>query len=74
MIGSFWSFLLDENNRAILAWLGSGLVVVVGALWTVFKFVFRRPTVKPEPAPTILATHGSIVAGRDIRDSKIDAN
>jgi hypothetical protein len=73
VINYFWSFLQDDNNRTILAWLGGGLVAVVGAIWAVFKFLVRKDLVKAQP-PTVSATHGSVAAGRDIRDSKIDAN
>ena len=26
----FWDFLQDENNRAVLSWIGGGIVVIVG--------------------------------------------
>jgi hypothetical protein len=70
----FWTFLQNENNRIVLAWLGGGLVALAGALWTVFKFVSRKDTDKHQHTPTVSATHGSVAVGRDIRDSKIDTS
>ena len=39
MLANLWSFLQDESNRAVLAWIGGGAVVVAGGIWTVFKFM-----------------------------------
>jgi hypothetical protein len=74
MIDDIWSFLLDENNRTVLGWLGGGVITVAGAIWVVFKFIFRKPAFESERVPTVSATHGGVAAGRDIRDSKIDAS
>ncbi len=70
----FWQFLRDESNRAVLGWIGTGIVVFVGALWAAFKFFLsdRKPK---DPSPSIVsASGGSVAAGRDIRDSKIDTH
>jgi hypothetical protein len=72
MMDSIWSFLQDANNRTVLGWLGGGSVVVVGACWAVFKFVFQKEAAKSPRAPTVSGTRGSVAAGRDIRESKID--
>ena len=73
MLNDIWSFLTDEQHRTVLAWIGSGVVVVAGGVWAVFKFVLSKRTQKTSaPAPTVSATQGGIAAGRDIRDSKID--
>jgi len=32
MLAHIWSFLQDGNNRVVLAWVGSGVVVVAGAV------------------------------------------
>jgi hypothetical protein len=74
MIANLWSFLQDADNRTVLGWLGGGSVVVVGACWAAFKFLFQKEAVKPPQAPTVSATCGSVAAGRDIRESKIDAS
>jgi hypothetical protein len=33
---STWWDIRDPDNRAMLSWLGAGVVVVVGALWVAF--------------------------------------
>jgi hypothetical protein len=73
MLANIWSFLQDENTRAILAWIGGGVVVLLGGLWTVFKFIFSKRKGERAPAPSVTASHGGVAAGRDIRDNKIDA-
>jgi len=37
-----WNFLSDETNRDILAFLGSGLVVVVGGIWAVLIYFSNK--------------------------------
>jgi hypothetical protein len=34
----FWSFLVIENNRAVLTLMGAALAAVVVALWTIFIY------------------------------------
>jgi hypothetical protein len=34
MWSRFLTFLRDEGNRALLGWIGGGLAVVAGGLWT----------------------------------------
>ena len=46
-MSSIWAFLKRKGNREILAWLGGGTVVVVGALWT--AIVFFSDHKKPDP-------------------------
>jgi hypothetical protein len=72
MLDNIWSFLLDENNRAVLAWIGGGVVVVAGGVWAVVKFILAKRTQKSRPAPSVTATHGGVAAGGNISDSKID--
>lgn len=72
MLADIWSFLQDENNRAVLAWIGGGVVAVIAAVWAVLKLILSRRTWRSAPAPTVTATHGGITAGRDIRNTNID--
>jgi hypothetical protein len=72
MLADIWSFLVDENNRAVLGWIGGAVVVVVGAVWAVLKFMLTKRTVASAPAPTVTASHGGVAAGHDISGSKID--
>jgi hypothetical protein len=68
-----WSFLAEDHNQAVLGWIGSGVVAMAGGVWAVFKYVLsNRTTKKSAPALTVHATRGSIAAGRDVRDTKID--
>jgi hypothetical protein len=49
-----WNFLSKDKNRAVLGWLGAGVVVVIGALWA--AFVYFMPASKPgSPAPGVEA-------------------
>jgi hypothetical protein len=70
-MSSIWTFLQDEAHRTVLAWIGGGVVVVVGGLWAAFKFFVSKE--KPKPAsPTVSVAPGGVGAGRDIRNSKVD--
>jgi hypothetical protein len=63
-------FLKDDSTRTILSWLGGGFVTVVGAGWAIYKFWRSKP--KHSLEPSVSASNGSISAGRDIRDNKIE--
>ena len=52
-------FLKRAGNRAILSWIGSGIVVAAGGLWAVITYVWpehHSPT-------TVCAQQGSISSG-----------
>ena len=36
-----WNWLLIENNRKVLSFLGTGIVVIVAASWTYFTYIDR---------------------------------
>jgi hypothetical protein len=59
-----WSFVSNSANREAFGWIGGGIVVVLGGLWAVFKHFRGRDQ---KPAPSIVAKHKSIAAGRDVR-------
>ena len=67
-----WAFLTDPANRAVLSWLGGGLVVALGGAWMVFTYF--RPSSSTdkkagnEPAK-VTAEHGSVAIGRDNKGS-----
>ena len=65
MIKDIWLFLQDQNNQTELAWIGGGVAVVVGGLWTVWKFFHLKNR-------GVSATGGGVAAGRDISNSAID--
>jgi hypothetical protein len=60
---AIWQFIAD--NQTTLSWLGGGVVVVAGGVWTVAKFFLKREKPKPVSADT------GVAAGRDIRGSPI---
>jgi hypothetical protein len=72
MLADAWSFLQDENNRVVLAWMGGGIVVVAGGIWAVLKFILSKQKKESARAPTVSASQGGVAAGRDIRNTEID--
>ena len=38
-----WRFLSKDKNRAVLGWVGGGVVIVIGALWAAFVY-FMPPS------------------------------
>lgn len=52
-----WAFLSDPAHQATLKFLGGGLAVVCGGLWTVVTF-FRKPKPASEPKPSITIVRG----------------
>ena len=71
MIRVIWLILQDQSNRDELAWIGSGVVVVIGALWTMWKFFHPRNR-ESLPSSRVTAAGGGVSAGRDINNSNID--
>ncbi len=65
MLGSFWQFLKDPANIAVLGSIGAGIAAVAGGAWAVFTF-FAKKSEKGPSAPSVNADHGSVAAGRDI--------
>ena len=66
-----WKFLSKDKNRAVLGWLGAGVVVVIGALWA--AFVYFMPASKPAPAPGVEASCGAVAVGGSVTGSAIKA-
>ncbi len=38
-MSNLWTFISRPKNRTILGWLGGGLVVLAGGIWTVFTYM-----------------------------------
>jgi len=57
-----WDSLKDPANLRVLAWLGSGLVVVAGGVWAVFVYLYPPDS---GGAPSVQVEHG-VGAGGDI--------
>jgi hypothetical protein len=71
-LSPIWKFLSKDKNRAVLGWLGAGVVVVIGALWAAFVYVM--PASKPgSPAPGVEANCGSVAAGGNVTGATITA-
>jgi hypothetical protein len=68
-----WAFLQDESNRAMLGWIGGGIVAVAGGLWAVVKFYAKEG--EASPTPGVRSDRGSAAIGGDNVNSpiKIDA-
>ncbi len=65
-MNAIWQFLQDRKNRVILGWVGGGVVVVAGGLWTVATFLLSD-----RAATTACAQQGGIAAGRDASGNTI---
>jgi hypothetical protein len=60
------AFLRDEGNRALLGWIGGGLVVLATGLWAVFTFYVDHSKPSQPPATTIVEQKGTeIASGHD---------
>lgn len=71
--GSLWAWFRDETNRKVVAWFGSGLVVVASGLWVVHEKYGPGAKKGSPPVPTSSVTiHGrGVVAGRDVNQGTI---
>jgi hypothetical protein len=70
--GNIWSWMRDETNRKVLAWIGSGLVAVATGAWVLYeKWDEQRTEVEEASAPAdptqrVSIGGSGIVAGRDV--------
>jgi hypothetical protein len=60
MLSGLWDFLADPTNRTVLGWIGGGIVVVVGGIWAIVKFLLTRKRKENAPAPRVSATRGGV--------------
>ena len=67
-MADLWSFLGDPINRAVLSWLGGGLVALAAGAWTVAKFVLRKhgDSGTRTRAANVHAANGGIAGGGDV--------
>jgi hypothetical protein len=71
-MSELWNFLTASENQETLSWLGGGLVVIFGGLWTVLKFFLSRTQGKSGTAGTatppgqVSASQGGITGGRNV--------
>ena len=38
-----WAWSKEESNRAVLAWVGTGIVAIAAAIWAVVEFIYKCP-------------------------------
>ncbi len=56
-IAAIWQWLRDAENRKVIAWIGSGLIVLLGAV------LYQNTGAPPDPAePSKNATTGKGIA------------
>jgi hypothetical protein len=68
------AFLRDEGDRALLGWIGGGLVVLATGLWVVYVHFYPAPEAKPgPPQKQIEADCGSVAIGGDVSGATITA-
>jgi hypothetical protein len=72
-----WTFLGDEANQAVLSWLGGGMVVAAGGIWTVFKFLWKpqktddgKPDAVPGNGDILVEGSSNVVGGRVTIDNR----
>jgi threonine/homoserine efflux transporter RhtA len=59
-----WSFLQSKKNREVLGWIGAGLAVVIGGLWTAFVYFSKPGTKTAGSGPQ--ASCGSVTAAGSV--------
>ena len=64
MLNDLLNWLLNEENRKLVTWLGGGLVTIIGGLWTLYTYLYKSPE-KSTPAPAPITT-GDIHSGGDV--------
>jgi len=73
-MGSLWSILAKPKNRAVLSWIGSGLVVIAAGIWAVVTYIWPPHASTHEDASVVCAQQGSIAAGRNASGNTITFN
>ncbi len=70
MFEDYWAFLADKSNQLTLTWLGGGLVVLAGGVWTAVTFYWKPKKPSGDKSPQsnieILADRSGIGAGGDV--------
>jgi hypothetical protein len=73
-MSGFWSFLGSKKNQQTIAWLGSGIVIVVAGLWTAFVYFFPPRGDGGQGKREVSASHGGVAVGGNVRNSTINAS
>jgi len=76
-MGGFWQFIGSKSNRARLAWLGGGAIVVIAGLWTAFVYFYPHEGGSgggvTEISVTIRAGCGSVAINGPVSGAQITA-
>ena len=66
---NLWSFLSQKRDRAVLGWIGGGIVAVAAGAWAVLVF-FLTPSPPPsdDQTPDVEAHSGGVAIGGDVID------
>ncbi len=65
-----WNFLSNDKNRAVLGWIGGGVVVVISALWAAFVY-FAPPSKSVSPPASVEASGGGVAVGGNVSGTTI---
>jgi hypothetical protein len=72
-VSKAWTFV--KNNQATLTWLGGGVAIAAGGLWTAFVYFFPPQSAsKSAPAPVAVeANCGGVAVGGNVSGGTITA-
>jgi hypothetical protein len=71
MFSDIWAFVQEAGNRAMLGWIGSGIVVVFGGIWIIFQLFPSEEKPKEQAAQIVSASYGGVAIGGRIHDSNV---
>ena len=71
MLDTLWTFLRDPANQGTLTWIGGGIAVAAGGIWTVMKSKKDKPK-DGAAKPGVNARNGGVAIGRDNINSPIN--
>jgi hypothetical protein len=78
---SIWTWVRDETNRKVLAWIGSGLVAAATGAWVIYEKwdekrseVAEASTASEAPTQRVSIGGNGIVAGRDVNQGSFSAS
>jgi hypothetical protein len=64
-------YLPSKEQREIIAWMGGGLVIAIGGLWTLFVYFYPSDNISNAPTAGTSATAGGIVIGGNATNSRV---
>ena len=58
-----WRWLSESKNQKTLAWLGGGVIIVVGGVWQAYVHFSDSPAEDKPPISNVSASNGGIASG-----------